>query len=99
MSVLVEKKGEVVTIKVQGEFNFHAHDDFRKAYESQPKGCSYRIDLSRVEHLDSSAFGMLLMLREKAGGEKHSVTLVRPTADVRKLLEVVRFDGQFQIES
>ena len=56
--------GRELTITIQGRFDFSAHQEFRAAYEklaSKPE--AYVIDLGEATYLDSSALGMLLLLR------------------------------------
>ncbi|MEC9085422.1 MAG: STAS domain-containing protein, partial [Pseudomonadota bacterium] len=56
--------GKTLTICVEGRFDFSTHQSFRDAYEhSEPTVSHYVIDLSDTTYLDSSALGMLLLLR------------------------------------
>ncbi|HEY9199758.1 MAG TPA: STAS domain-containing protein [Gammaproteobacteria bacterium] len=89
--------GRAVTIRVGGRFDFSLHRDFREAYRAHPRGLSYSVDLSATEYLDSSALGMLLLLREHAGGDQARVEIRGVGPDVRKLLEIARFDRLFSI--
>ena len=62
--------GKKLTIKITGRFDFGKHQEFRDAYErvdGTPK--RYQVDLQGTTYLDSSALGMLLLLRDHAGGE------------------------------
>ena len=74
---LREESGEVV-IKGSGRFDFESHQDFGEALKAA--NChdynKFVVDMSSVEDLDSSALGMLLLLRESAGGEKSDVSIV-----------------------
>lgn len=66
-----DDKTECLTIFVDGRFDYSCHKLFKEAFVSANKAASvYEIDLSRVTYLDSSALGMLLLLRDHAGGEK-----------------------------
>lgn len=88
----------VVTISVSGRFDYFQHVAFRAAHRPRhpgPKG--YVIDLDGVSYMDSSALGMLLVLRDQAG-EGVSITLARPRPAVRKLLEIANFQKLFRIE-
>ena len=63
-----------VTIAVTGKFDFQLYDEFRASYaDTAGNGTEYVIDLTDTEYLDSSALGMLLLLREHAGGESSSI--------------------------
>ena len=64
---LSELEDELV-INVAGRFDFSAHLDFRNAYEDlERRPQSYAVDLADATYLDSSALGMLLLLRDHAG--------------------------------
>ena len=87
-----------LTIKIQGRFDFSVHQDFRTAYEwpkDTPK--SFLIDMSGTSYLDSSALGMLLLLRDYAGGDSSDVTISNASADVRKILTISNFEQLFKI--
>lgn len=87
-------------VKLTGRFDFNAHRDFRGAYEPLMENTEVRsmmIDLGGVDYLDSSALGMLLMLRDKAGTAKKAVSLVNPRAGVKQVLDIANFGKLFQI--
>ena len=70
ISTQLSADGQELTIAIQGRFDFGAHQAFRDAYErvdGTPK--RYQVDLQGTTYLDSSALGMLLLLRDHAGGE------------------------------
>lgn len=71
MLIAQESSGDRATLKLSGRFDFHSHRDFRAAYEKILETGAVReiiIDFGEVDYLDSSALGMLLLLREKADG-------------------------------
>lgn len=51
------------------------------------------IDLSNTEYVDSSALGMILILRDKTP----DISLVGCKADVRKILDIANFGKLFKI--
>lgn len=90
--------GQELTIVVQGRFDFGAHQEFRNAYERvevTPK--RYVVDLKGATYLDSSALGMLLLLRDHAGGESAQISLAHCNPDVRKVLAISNFEQLFKI--
>ncbi len=94
----VSEDGKKVSITVTGKFDFQLYDEFRAAYADTPgAGCEYDIDLSSTEYLDSSALGMLLLLREHAGGESSKITISKASAEVKKILDVANFGKLFTI--
>lgn len=97
MSVTKSQLEGKVVIRVDGEFNFKLHREFRDAYSSEPPRTVVEIDLSRVSGMDSSALGMLLLLRQHFGDEQARVSLVNSSAEVRKILDVAHFKNFFEI--
>lgn len=90
--------GEELVIRVSGRFDFSAHQEFREAYEMLPvRPRRYRVDMQETSYLDSSALGMLLLLRDHAGGDSADVELVNCNPDVRKILTISNFEQLFVI--
>lgn len=87
-----------LTIAIQGRFDFSAHKDFRQSYEDLDAApSSYSIDMREAEYIDSSALGMLLLLRDHAGGDSADVEIVNCNPDVKKILTISNFDQLFAI--
>jgi len=98
ISMTVSADGTRATIAVSGKFDFQLYDDFRSAYaETVGKGVVYTVDLSQTEYLDSSALGMLLLLREHAGGEGSDIEITGASAEVRRILDVANFGKLFRL--
>lgn len=90
--------GKELTIVITGRFDFGAHQQFRDAYErAHPKPSAFVIDLQGTTYLDSSALGMLLLLRDHAGGDNAKVKVIHSSTDVRKILAISNFDKLFEI--
>lgn len=90
--------GSELTIEVEGRFDFSAHLEFRKAYEkSAPKPKKFTVDMSRASYLDSSALGMLLLLRDFAGGDSAQVSIANCSPEVKNILTVSNFDQLFKL--
>jgi len=91
--------GELLTLYIQGRFDFSSHQDFRSAYESLSKQPErYRIDMQETSYLDSSALGMLLLLRDHAGGDRARIEIHNCSPDVRKILTISNFEQLFDIQ-
>lgn len=100
MRATVDKSDGKVSIRLDGRFDFSTHRDFRDSYSAgleAPEVREFEIDLARVEYLDSSALGMLLMLREKAQAHHKSVSLTNCTGSVKQILDVANFSRLFSI--
>lgn len=90
--------GSELTIIVQGRFDFSALQDFRSAYEKlNNKVSRYVIDLKESEYLDSSALGMLLALRDYAGGDNAIINITNCNPDVKKILVITKLDELFTV--
>jgi anti-anti-sigma factor len=98
INMTASAEGSKVTIAVAGKFDFQLYDEFRASYaDTAGDGVEYVVDLAETEYLDSSALGMLLLLREHAGGETSSIEIKQATAEVRKILDVANFGKLFKI--
>ncbi|HEX8593340.1 MAG TPA: STAS domain-containing protein [Pseudomonas sp.] len=99
MSVTSElsQDGQQLTILISGRFDFASHQDFRNAYDKLGSEQRYVVDLKGTHYLDSSALGMLLLLRDHAGGERSRIRLINCSADVIKILTISNFSKLFQI--
>lgn len=90
--------GSLLTITVQGRFDFSALQGFRSAYEKvQPRPGKFIIDLKDSEYLDSSALGMLLALRDYSGGENADISVINCNPDVKKILVITKLDELFTV--
>lgn len=91
--------GKELIIKIKGRFDFSTHQEFRGAYEQASSDMvTYVVDLKDTTYLDSSALGMLLLLRDHAGGDSSNVRIVNCNADVKKILAISNFEQLFTIQ-
>lgn len=94
----LDAETKTLTIKVSGRFDFSLHNYFREAYEQVDSEVKIHIiDLGNTVYLDSSALGMLLLLRDFAGVEKSDIRIVKCSDDVRKILSISNFEQLFSI--
>ncbi len=95
---LINTDGRSV-LQLQGRFDFNAHREFREAVESALAATAKEIhvDLRGVDYLDSSALGMLLMLRDKAKGGGREVSLTGCSGAVKQVLDIANFGKLFRI--
>ncbi len=98
IKVDVQDGGNVVEIKVAGRFDFNDHQDFRDAYEGAGSpSTKYIVNLAATEYMDSSALGMLLVMREHAGGANADISIVNASPEIQKLLDVANYGKLFDI--
>ena len=91
--------GSELTITVKGRFDFSALQQFRNTYEKvTPKPKAYIIDLKESDYLDSSALGMLLALRDYAGGDDAKIRIINANSDIKKILVITKLDELFKVE-
>lgn len=90
--------GRTLTIKIKGRFDFSTHQAFRDAYEHGDQTVTdFIVDLSDTTYLDSSALGMLLLLRDYAGGDSARIQIENCNSDVRRILAISNFEQLFAI--
>ena len=90
--------GKVLTITINGRFDFSAHQAFRDSYEKlSPTPAAIVVDMVDTTYLDSSALGMLLLLRDHAGGDSSNITLENCNEDIRKILTISNFEQLFKL--
>ncbi len=90
--------GKVLTISINGRFDFSAHQAFRDSYEKLiPTPSEIIIDMVDTTYLDSSALGMLLLLRDHAGGDTSNIELKNCNEDIKKILTISNFEQLFKI--
>ncbi|MQT36901.1 MAG: STAS domain-containing protein [Pseudomonas helleri] len=95
----VSAEGNQLTIAIKGRFDFAKHQEFRAAYEkSVPKPDSVVVDLKEATYIDSSALGMLLLLRDHVGGDDAQIQVINSSNDVRKTLTISNFNKLFDIK-
>jgi len=100
MQSSVQKEAGKAVIKLTGRFDFNTHREFRGAYEPLIGDSDIRsvvVDFSGVDYLDSSALGMLLMLRDKLGGAGKDVALTGVRGNVKQVLDIANFGKLFPI--
>ena len=99
MAIWAQAQGSELRIHVEGRFDFGSHEEFRAAYQQHPvEFVRYQVEMRKTTYLDSSALGMLLLLREHAGGETAEICLANCNADVRRILNISNFEQLFTIE-
>lgn len=91
---------DTAVIRLTGRFDFSGHREFRHCYEAalqEPAVRRIDVDLKNVEYLDSSALGMLLLLKEQADARALPVALLNCGGTVKDILEVANFGVMFSM--
>ena len=98
MSVDSRISAGVLHIAVSGRFDFNQHGEFRELTKLAESGVSrIEIDLAETDYLDSSALGMLLLLRDKLKGDSSAISIRNPKPEVRRILEIANFNKLFKM--
>ena len=100
MSISTNIRGDVAHISISGRFDFQTHRDFKAAYTPSLGNAAVNgieVELSDVVYLDSSALGMMMLLRERAQAAGKTVVLVRPNPAIVQILEIANFNKLFKI--
>lgn len=102
MSVTAKSEGKdnSVSVKVDGRFDFSIQREFRMTYkDNNTPGVIFKVDLGSTEYMDSSALGMLLLMKEHCEKIKGTVVICNPSSVIRQILETANFDTLFKIEA
>jgi len=97
LQVQHDTEQDCLTLQFSNRFDFSVHRSFHEACLGERKSRSYVIDLGEVESMDSSALGMLLLLREHAGGDRAEIRIVNASSALRGTLRVAGFDKLFTL--
>lgn len=99
MQVNISNRSGKTAIVLQGRFDFNAHREFREAVDQAVKELprEIQVDLAGVDYLDSSALGMLLMLRDKAKNASKEIELANARGAVRQVIDIANFGKLFTL--
>lgn len=100
MSIVIEKSEDNsnITIKIDGRFDFSSHHDFRDAYRgASDAGTLFVLDMANTEYMDSSALGMILLLKEHSGTLGGDIKIINANSEVKNILQIANFDKLFSI--
>lgn len=92
--------GGKAVISLQGRFDFSAHREFRSSCGPCLESGEIReleLDLAGVDYVDSTALGMLLLLRDRAKEANKTVSLANSRGAVKQVLDIANFGKLFQI--
>ncbi|GHF93328.1 STAS domain-containing protein [Thalassotalea marina] len=95
----VSDDGKKITISVDERFDFSVHQSFRDAYiDADTIGSEFILDLSKTTYMDSSALGMILLLKDHVEKSSSSLKISKPNDTVNKVLEIAQFHRLMTIE-
>lgn len=98
--ITTQIQGAVGLVKVDDRFTFQDYDAFKAVTKGLLEGhwiTELGVDLSGASYMDSNALSMLIALRDKCQAKSISIKLLRPSASIKTILDMVQFDQLFQI--
>jgi anti-anti-sigma factor len=97
----ISTEGNTLTIFIENRFDISTYSDFGDAYKDKMDAVSsIIIDMMDCSYMDSSALGMLLMMRERFISDNSKNIFIRNmNSNVKKILLTANFDKLFKIES
>ena len=88
-----------VAITIENHFDFSLHQTFRDSYITcEQQGTDFYLELAKTTYMDSSALGMILLLKDHAEKNGGSVVIKKPNDIVYKILEIAQFHRLMKIE-
>lgn len=101
MNHAVTVAGDAAEITITGRLTFKFHKEYKDFLDELLKNQVGRFifDLQGVEFIDSAGLGMLLIAKQKAQGQNATVILRKPPENVKRMLQVAKFDKIFEIEA
>ena len=89
-----------VSIIIDDRFDFSQHQSFRNAYaECNTSGTNFILELAKTTYMDSSALGMILLLKDHADKLSGSIKILKPNEAINKILEIAQFHRLMTIDS
>ncbi|CAA6605719.1 Anti-sigma-factor antagonist [Rhodospirillaceae bacterium LM-1] len=81
-------------VAISGRITSRDYDAFKGLLSMFDEAGVQRVvfDLSQVEFIDSSALGMIMLVRDKAKSKGATLTLQGVKGQVKRLMDVVKFD-------
>ena len=89
LSVTARQEADAVVLEVDGELDLVSARKFRAALYSQVvPGRTVRLDLSRIEFLDSSGLQLLVSASKSAAADGWTLQIVPPEGPARRVLGI-----------
>jgi anti-anti-sigma factor len=94
--IQVIEQQDTITLQLTGRFDFRLIKDFQAVLVKDPR--MWVVELGGVDYVDSSALGMLLLLRERVRGDAQRVQLRGARGQPRDVLLMAKFDRMFKLD-
>jgi len=99
MQFSVKEDGANLQVKLEGQLNFAANEDFQALLGqlAAHKSKTVLIEMSGLSHIDSVGLGLLYIAREDLAEAGSSITLLHPRDNVFRMLELTEAHKTFEI--
>lgn len=98
MDIELTTTATAMTLRLAGRFDFSTRNQFMSQVEkavAQATAPEVSVDMGKVDYIDSSALGMLLMFRDIAKKHNKTVVLQNAQGQVRATLATAQLDRLF----
>ncbi len=98
MEYALKNTGGEIRAVMSGRFTFADVGPFKEmiGHIKEAKGKRFVIDVNAIAFIDSAAMGMLLMARDAAASEAVPLALAGAQGQVKRILDVAKFDTLFE---
>ena len=94
---LIEKNdGKTLEIVITGDFGFSLYEEFYGAWNRLSDASEYVINLTKCTNLQSSALGMLLLMKEQTGDK--SIQIISGSPNVDAVIDLAHLERVFVIK-
>ena len=97
VTAVARNDGNEVELTIKGRFDCNEHAEFRNSYRNENPAADYIVNMQNADYLDSSALGMLLLLREHAGSDNAKISIINTPAEIMKIFKSANFETLFKI--
>lgn len=99
LSADYNETSRVVRVTISDQFDLSLHQEFGNIIKAAKErgDCRYIIDMGAVKYMDSSALGMLLLLRDSVGRDKSNIEIIRCQSSVKDIFSIANFSKLFNI--
>lgn len=101
MNIDTQIDGSTARLLLSGRFDFSSHGLFNQSIDpplADGRITELVLDFEQVKYIDSSALGMLLLLKERANGASKSIVLVNCKGAVAQVFELANLGRLFTIK-
>lgn len=101
MKYEIRKRPGVTEFRLKGRMEFADHSVFKTLVEAfdAAERSDIIFNLDELDTVDSSGLGMLIIAREEAGRRGLRFALEKPRREVKRVMDLARFERLFEIRA